>query len=116
MTMVIFGCVSADAGENFYSMENIPAEIKAPVDAEFRCFVEENTTTGFRWEAQFDQSKCEVVINHLPAKSDLCGAPGKAEIIIRATGEGPIAVVFLYRRNFESGVPPVRQFIVNLTR
>ena len=113
---LIYFCGCAVAEEKFYSMDAIPAEIDAPVDTEFRCFVEENVTTGFRWEAQYDQSKCEVIINHLPSESDLCGAPGKAEVIIRANDEGPVAVVFLYRRSFEQGVPAARQFVVNLKR
>ena len=113
---VICFCGCATAEGKYYPMDAIPAEIDAPIDAEFRCLVEENVTTGFRWEAKFDRSKCEVNINHLPSDSNLCGAPGKAEIIIRANDEGPVAVVFLYRRSFEQSVPPARQFVVNLKR
>lgn len=114
--LCLCGCASSNPEEKFYSMSSVPAVIEVQGDTEFRCFVGENITTGFCWEAKTDSANCEVVINHQGAKSELCGAPGRAEIIVRRLGDEPVEVEFLYRRSFEKNRPPAYRFVVKMSR
>ena len=78
--------------------------------------LEENATTGYRWEATSDDADVEVEIVHVPGKSDegLAGAPGKAEVTIRVHRgyDGPTAVTFRYKRPWEK--EPLKKFTVTL--
>lgn len=77
--------------------------------------LEENATTGYRWETTSDDPDVEVSLErHPPADPEVCGAPGEVEAIIRIHRgyDGPSTVVFSYRRPWEK--KPIRQFTLSL--
>ena len=78
--------------------------------------LEENMTTGYRWDSACDDSDVEVTIRHVPAKGngDLVGAPGRAEVTIRVHRgyDGPSVVTFFYKRSWEK--EPIRKFTITL--
>ena len=79
--------------------------------------LEENTTTGYAWEVEVSDERnlVETSVKHIPHETPageeaLCGAPGKAEIMIRIHRGfvGPATVLFRYVRPWERE-RPVRQ-------
>ncbi len=80
--------------------------------------LEENMTTGYRWQAQCDDSEIEVAIEHVPANSapGFCGAPGKAvfKIEVGRSFSGPATVRVQYKRTWEKD--PIREFSLSLFR
>lgn len=73
----------------------------------------ENVTTGYRWEASADDFRelVETQVKHLPAEQKggepVCGAPGKAEVLIRVHRGfvGPATVTLRYVRPWEPDKP-----------
>jgi len=79
--------------------------------------LEENMTTGYRWDCECDDSDVEVQIAHRgpePAKDGLCGAPGRAEVLFRVHRgyDGPSTLTFRYARNWEKR--PAKSFTITL--
>ncbi len=83
--------------------------------------LEENTTTGYRWEASCDDDRnlVDVFVKHISPETQapspeprdprplLCGAPGKAEVSIRVHRGfvGPATVEMKYARAHERERP-----------
>ena len=73
----------------------------------------ENVTTGYRWEASADDFRelVETQVKHIPAEQKggepVCGAPGKAEVLIRVHRGfvGPATVTLRYVRPWEPDKP-----------
>lgn len=78
--------------------------------------LDENMTTGYSWDYVCDDSDVEVRIDHERADSELCGAPGKAKVLIRIHRgfDGPAIVYFRYRRPWEN--EPIKSFKISLFR
>ena len=76
--------------------------------------LEENASTGYQWSGDCDDKDVEVKIAHLPAESELVGAPGKAsvEVCVHRGFDGPSSVNFEYRRPWEKA--PLRSFSLQL--
>ena len=77
--------------------------------------LEENTTTGHCWEASTDDFRqlVDTQVKHIPGERQtrdgeaLCGAPGKAEVLIRVHRGfvGPATVILKYVRPWEPDKP-----------
>lgn len=76
--------------------------------------LEENTTTGFSWTVASDDFRelVETYVRHIPCEPGpdeeaRCGAPGKAEVMIRIHRGfvGPATVVMKYARPWEPDRP-----------
>ena len=73
-----------------------------------RFLLEENVTTGFRWEAEWNDAECDVAIDHRgpkKTKAPLCGAAGSAEITVTSKVKTPARVELHYRRPWEKDFP-----------
>ena len=115
---VLFGALAASTifGEElkngmFYSIEKVPAELiaRAPAGTPVRFLLEENGTTGYRWEVDSNTNECEVVAEHRGAAANgLAGAPGKMSVTVTSKVQTPARVEFRYRRPWERGVKPVK--------
>ena len=96
----------------FYTLEKAPAELiaRAPAGAPVRFALEENGTTGYRWEIDSNTNECEVVVEHrgAPAEGGLAGAPGRMSVAVTSKVQTPARVEFRYRRPWEKGVKPVK--------
>ena len=65
------------------------------------CFeLEENITTGYSWQADYDNNICLVQIEHLAAATQMTGAPGKAKVVIQALTPGETVIKLNYMRPF----------------
>lgn len=78
--------------------------------------LDENMTTGYSWEYTCDDTDVEVRIDHESGDPTLCGAPGKAKVLIRIHRgfDGPAIVYFRYRRPWEKEA--IKSFKISLFR
>ena len=78
--------------------------------------LEENPTTGYRWQATCNDTDVDVIIEHKPpqAAEGLVGAPGTADVTIRVHRgyDGPSTVTFCYKRPWEA--EPIKTFTITL--
>ena len=116
---VVLGVMSASAafGEElrsgtFYPLEKVPEELiaRAPTGTPVRFALEENGTTGYRWEIDSNTNECEVVVEHrgAPVEGGLAGAPGRMSVTVTSKVQTPARVVFHYRLSWEKGVKPAK--------
>ena len=96
----------------FYPLEKVPAELiaRAPAGTPVRFALEENGTTGYRWEIDSNTNECEVVAEHrgAPVEGGLAGAPGRMSVAVTSKVQTPARVEFRYRRPWEKGVKSVK--------
>ena len=95
----------------FFPLENVPAELiaRAPAGTPVRFVLEENGTTGYRWEIDSNTNECEVVAEHRGAAANgLAGAPGRMSVTVTSKVQTPARVEFRYRRPWEKDVKPVK--------
>ena len=72
-----------------------------------RFSLEENASTGFRWDVAFNTNECTVVLKHRGGdKGVTCGAPGLLDVTVTSRVRTPVRVTFRYRRLWEKDVEP----------
>ena len=72
------------------------------------CFsLEENVTTGFKWDVASNTNECTVVLKHRGGdKGTTCGASGLLDVTVTSLVRTPVCVEFRYRRPWEKDVEP----------
>ena len=116
---IVLGVMSMSAvfGEElrsgtFYPLEKVPAELiaRAPAGTPVRFVLEENGTTGYRWEIDGNTNECEVVVEHrgAPVEGGLAGAPGRMSVTVTSKVQTPARIEFRYRRPWEKDVKSVK--------
>ena len=72
------------------------------------CFsLEENVTTGFKWDVASNTNECTVVLKHRGGdKGVTCGASGLLDVTVTSRVRTPVRVEFRYRRPWEKDVEP----------
>ena len=73
----------------------------------------ENPTTGYRWQAEYDQQRLQDVGDRFEPASDLRGAPGVRYLAFRALTAGQTQLRLVNRRAWETG-EGIGQFVVDL--
>ena len=72
-----------------------------------RFSLEENASTGFRWDVESITNECTVVLKHRGGdKGVACGAPGLLDVTVTSRVRTPVRVGFRYRRPWEKDVEP----------
>ena len=72
-----------------------------------RFSLEENASTGFKWEVASNTNECTVVLKHRGGdKGTTCGAPGLLDVTVTSLVRAPVRVVFRYHRPWEKDVEP----------
>ena len=72
-----------------------------------RFSLEENASTGFKWEVESNTNECTVVLKHRGGdKGATCGAPGLLDVTVTSRVRTPVRVTFRYRRPWEKDVEP----------
>ena len=72
-----------------------------------RFSLEENASTGFKWDVTFNTNECTVVLKHRGGnKGTTCGAPGLLDVTVTSRVRTPVRVEFRYRRPWEKDVEP----------
>ena len=98
------------SGLAYYTVENAPEamEIRARRSESVTFYLEENPTTGYRWEAKFDKKNCKVDLKQRASKAKRVGAPGIVEVKLKLSTSRDTVVELVYRRPFEKGVKPIK--------
>ena len=72
-----------------------------------RFSLEENASTGFKWDVESNTNECTVVLKHRGCdKGTTCGAPGLLDVSVTSHVRTPVRVEFRYRRPWEKDVEP----------
>ena len=110
--LVAFAGMSALAevkdGTRFW-LGTVPKELVAErrMGESVRFSLEENASTGFKWEVESNTNECTVVLKHRGGdKGATCGAPGLLDVTVTSLVCTPVHVEFRYRRPWEKDVEP----------
>ena len=92
-----------------FGLGTVPKELVAErrLGESVRFSLEENASTGFKWEVESDTNACTVVLKHRGGdKGATCGAPGLLDVTVTSLVRTPVRVEFRYRRPWENDVEP----------
>ena len=92
-----------------FHLGTVPEELVAErrVGASVRFSLEENASTGFKWDVESNTNECSVVLKHRGGdKGVTCGAPGLLDVTVTSRVRTPVRVEFRYRRPWEKDVEP----------
>ena len=92
-----------------FRLGTVPKELVAErrLGEPVRFSLEENASTGFKWEVVSNTNECTVVLRHRGGdKGATCGAPGRLEVTVTSRVRTPVRVEFRYRRPWEKDVEP----------
>ena len=95
-------------GTKFW-LGTMPKELVAErrVGESVRFSLQENASTGFKWDVETDTNECTVVLKHRGGdKGATCGAPGLLDVTVTSLVRTPVRVEFRYRRPWEKDVEP----------
>ena len=95
-------------GTKFW-LGTVPKELVAErrMGESVRFSLEENASTGFKWDVESNTNECTVVLRHRGGdKGATCGAPGRLEVTVTSRISTPVRVKFRYRRPWEKDVEP----------
>ena len=110
--LVAFAGMSALAevkdGTRFW-LGTVPKELVAErrMGESVRFSLEENASTGFKWDVTSNTNECTVVLRHRGGdKKTTCGAPGLLDVTVTSRIRTPVRVQFRYHRPWEKDVEP----------
>ena len=92
-----------------YWLGTVPEELVAErhMGESVRFSLEENASTGFKWDVESNTNECTVVLKHRGGdKGATCGAPGLLDVSVTSRVRTPVRVEFRYRRPWEKDVEP----------
>ena len=95
-------------GTKFW-LGTVPKELVAErrMGESVRFSLEENASTGFKWDVVSNTNECTVVLKHRGGdKGATCGAPGLLDVTVTSRVRTPVRVEFRYRRPWEKDVEP----------
>ena len=93
-----------------FALRDVPAElvVQRRSGEPVRFLLEENGSTGYTWDVEWNRSESEVALDHRTAASGLCGAAGNLEVTVTSKVQTPARVELRYRRPWEKGVAPAK--------
>ena len=95
-------------GTSFW-LGTMPKELVAErrIGEPVRFSLEENASTGFKWDVASNTNECTVVLKHRGGdKGTTCGASGLLDVTVTSLVRTPVRVEFRYRRPWEKDVEP----------
>lgn len=84
---------------------NPSQRITIPVGVSFKITVSSNPTTGYQWEAGFDQSLLKLVKRYTSSGSGAIGAGGDETFEFEGMRKGETEIYLNYKRSFEPNNP-----------
>jgi len=102
-----------DLAPSTYS--NSAQPITVPVGVRFTISVSSNPSTGYSWEAGFDQSLLKLVKRYTPSSSGLIGAGGVENFEFEGMRPGNTDIYLNYKRSFETNNPSLKSETFNVT-
>ena len=95
-------------GTKFW-LGTVPTELVAErrVGEPVRFSLEENASTGFKWDVESNTNECAIAFKHRGGdRGTTCGASGMLDVTVTSLVRTPVCVVFRYRRPWEKDVEP----------
>ena len=92
-----------------FRLGTVPNELMAErrMGESVRFSLEENASTGYKWEMESNTNECTVVFKHRGGdKGTTCGASGLLDVTVTSLVRTPVRVEFRYRRPWEKDVEP----------
>jgi len=91
-------------------------EIEVGAGKQFIIALDSNPTTGYNWEADFDESFLKLVQDEFkPAEDkDLVGAGGEQRLTFEGVKKGKTGVTLIYKRSWEEDFAEQKVFIVSV--
>lgn len=89
--------------------------ITVPVGVRFTISVSSNPSTGYSWEAGFDQSLLKLVKRYTPSSSGMIGASGVENFEFEGMRPGNTDIYLNYKRSFEPNNPSLKSETFNIT-
>ena len=92
-----------------FGLGTVPKELVAErrMGEPVRFSLEENASTGYKWEVASNTNECTVVLKHRGGdRGTTCGASGMLDVTVTSLVRTPVCVVFRYRRPWEKDVEP----------
>ena len=96
-------------GGTKFRLGTVPKELVAErrMGESVRFSLEENASTGFRWDVASNTNECTVVLKHRGGdKGVTCGASGLLDVTVTSRVRTPVRVEFRYCRPWEKDVKP----------
>ncbi|MHB1416731.1 MAG: protease inhibitor I42 family protein [Chloroflexota bacterium] len=91
------------------------ADFNTAVGNAFRFDVDGNPTTGYEWQAQYDEGFLQLADRTYTAPSSgLLGAGGKFTFTFKALREGETTIKLLYKRPWETAVAETKEYTVRI--
>ena len=87
----------------------VPKElvVERRVGESVRFSLEENASTGVKWDVESKTNECTVVLRHRGGdRGATCGAPGLLDVTVTSLVSTPVCVEFRYRRPWEKDFEP----------
>ena len=98
--LLALGCAPSVVKE--YTSSNQPIEVK--IGEQFTITLDSNPTTGYKWEASFDQSSLKLVKREYKqdaSKPGMVGVGGKEHFIFEGIKAGDAQIKLTYKRPWE---------------
>ena len=96
-------------GTTFW-LGTVPEELVAErrMGEPVRFSLEENASTGFKWDVESNTNECTVALRHRGGDNNgtICGAPGLLDVTVTSRVRTPVCVEFRYRRPWEKDEEP----------
>ena len=93
-----------------FSFSDLPAEIvcERRTGEPVRFSLPANATTGYKWEAEWNPSECDLALDYRAPEGKACGAAGMTEVVVTSRIYTPARVELKYRRPWEKDRPAER--------
>lgn len=126
IAVLLAGCAPAPAPAPAPTPEPTPAPspstysnsgqpITIPVGVSFTISVSSNPSTGYSWEAGFDQSLLKLIKRYTPSNSGMIGAAGVENFEFEGMRPGNTNIYLNYKRSFEPNNPSLKSETFNVT-
>lgn len=109
---LVAGCASQQPKEYTASSQ----EIEIAVGEQFIIALESNPTTGYMWEADFEESFLKLVQDEFqpPEDKDVVGAAGEQRFTFEGVKKGTSEVTLTYKRSWEEDFADQKVFVVSI--
>jgi len=117
---LLCGCAAAtttpaSTSTGTLEVTNPAQRITVPVGVSFTINVKANPTTGYSWEAGFDQSLLKLVKRYTPSGSGAIGAGGVESFEFEGMKAGETEIYLNYKRSFEPNNPSLESKTFKVT-
>jgi len=113
---LVVGLLAGCAAQQPEEYSDPSREIEVGVGEQFIIALDSNPTTGYNWEADFDESFLKLAQDEFkPADDkDIVGAGGKQRITFEGVKKGKTGVTLIYKRSWEEDFAEQKVFVVSV--